>query len=829
MSTELTEEQRIEYEYLRNMDDIPQDIPAEISEQFNIVLEAFRTYASKAQLDESEITNESVLIRRAYLFAYKAHREQKRKNGSMYIVHPIATAEILAELEVDAESLAAAFLHDTIEDTVADADLLKELFGETITTLVEGVTKLNKISYVSKEQEQRDNIVKMMFAMTVDIRVILIKLADRLHNMRTMQYQTPEKQYEKAKETIDVYVPFAERLGVFKIKWELEDLCLRYIDHDGYYELVGLVAAKRSEREAFMQTVVSELSGKLEEYGIKHYEIEGRPKHFYSIYKKMHDKGKGINQIYDMFACRIIVDTLTDCYAVLGIVHEMYIPLPGRFKDYIGNPKDNGYQSIHTTVKRPGGKTFDETTFEVQIRTYSMHRDAEYGIAAHWHYKEAGNSKSFKEDSYDKKIKWVRQFLDSQKDAEDPKDFLHLLKTNIGSEEVFVFTPKGKIIRLPEGSCPIDFAYSIHSGVGNHMHGAKVNGRIVPLSYELKTGDVVEILSSDKIKGPSRDWAKMVKTASARSKINAWFKKEARAENVADGKERLDREIERNGFTPSQLLTHKSIETILNKYSFTSLEDLYASVGYGAITAGKVFGKLRDEYIKSLSPEERLALGYRTTSDGQVVYYSPDDLPEEIGKGDLLRTPKASTPPAAKNVTKPQPVKTPETRAAELKRAEKIGSSVMVAGLDNISIHLAKCCHPAPGDPIIGYVTQNGGVGIHRDTCNNIQNIRKYAERSAKDHERFERLVEAHWSGTPVGGIFEVNIDITATDRDGLLLDILNCIREEHVNVEKLNSHTSSDFIAEMNLTISVRSLEQYDRLVGRIKSVKDVIDVTRS
>ena len=828
MSTELTEEQKIEYEYLRDMNSIPTDIPAEIDEMFRSVLDAFKNYATKAHLEESEIEAECDLITRAYFFAYKAHRNQHRKNGMMYIIHPIATAEILAELEVDAESLAAAFLHDTIEDTVTDADMLREIFGPTITLLVEGVTKLSKLSYVSKEEEQASNVRKMLVAMTADIRVILIKLADRLHNMRTMQYQTPEKQVEKARETLDIYVPFAERFGVFKIKWELEDLCLRYLDHDGYYELVGLVAAKRSEREAFMQTVVGELSGKLEEYGIKHYEIEGRPKHFYSIYKKMHDKGKGINQIYDMFACRIIVESLTDCYAVLGIVHEMYIPLPGRFKDYIGNPKENGYQSIHTTVKRPGGKTFDETTFEVQIRTYSMHRDAEYGIAAHWHYKEAGNSKSFKEDNYDKRITWVRQFLETQKDSDDPKDFLDLLKTNIGSEEVFVFTPKGKVIRLPEGSCPIDFAYSIHSGVGNHMHGAKVNGRIVPLSYELKTGDVVEILSSDKIKGPSRDWAKMVKTASARSKINAWFKKEARAENVAEGKEKLDREIERNGFTPSQLLVHKSIETILHKYSFTSLEDLYASVGYGAITAGKVFGKLRDEYIKGLSPEERLELGYRTTSDGQVVYYSPDDLPEEIGKGDLLRTPKAATPPAAKSVTKPQTPKTPETRAAELKKAEKIGNSVVVQGLDNISIHLAKCCHPAPGDSIIGYVTQNGGVGIHRAGCSNILNIRKYAERSQKDRERFERLVEAHWSGAPVGGIFEVNIGITATDRDGLLLDVLNCIREEHVNVEKINSHTSSDFIAEMNLTIAVRSLEQYDRLVGRIKSVKDVIDVVR-
>ena len=800
-------------EYLLDVDNIP-EIPENIDEKFREVLNAFETYASHAHLPTEQLDAEKVLIERAYHFAYKAHIAQKRKTGEMYIIHPIATAEILAELEVDAESLAAALLHDTIEDTEVDTEMLEKVFGSTITLLVEGVTKLNQIAYVTKEEVQASNVRKMLVAMTKDIRVILIKLADRLHNMRTMQYQTPEKQVEKARETLDIYVPFAERFGVFKIKWELEDLCLRYLDHDGYYELVGLISAKRSEREAFMAQVVSEISEKLEAYGIKHYDVDGRPKHFYSIYKKMHEKGKDLTQIYDMFACRIIVDSLTDCYAALGIVHEMYVPLPGRFKDYIGNPKENGYQSIHTTVKRPGGKSFDETTFEVQIRTYSMHRDAEYGIAAHWHYKEAGNSKSFKEDIYDQRITWVRQFLEAQKDSDDPHDFLDLLKTNIAPGEVFVFTPKGKVIRLPEGSCPIDFAYNIHSGIGNHMHGAKVNGRIVPLSYELKSGDVVEILSSEKIKGPSRDWAKMVKTASARSKINAWFKKETRGENIEDGKERLEREIERNGFKSADLLNPERLRSILPKYTFNNADDMYAAIGYGALTAGKVFGRLRDEYIKSLSEEERLELGYRTTSDGQVVYYSPTELPDDIGKGDQIRTPKSAPAPA------PAPKPSRNNGKAE--------SSIIIEGLDNMAVHLARCCHPAPGDDIIGYVTQNGGVGIHRKNCSNIQNILKYADRSQKDTERRERLVEASWDSSRSEGIFEVQIGVTATDRNYLLIDILSGLKEEHVNVEKVNTHVSSDFIAEINITITIRSLEQYDRVVGRIKSVKDVIDVVR-
>ena len=798
-----------ERKYLMDMDDVPQ-IPDFIQEKFDSVMDLFTSYASRAHLEEGVLGKEQELIRRSFIFAFKAHRNQKRKNGELYIVHPIATAEILAELEVDAESLAAAFLHDTVEDTMADYDMLKEIFGETISTLVDGVTKLNKISSHSKEEMQAENTRKMLIAMTKDPRVILIKLADRLHNMRTMQYQTPEKQVEKARETLDIYAPFAEKFGVFKIKWELEDLCLRYLDNDGYYELVGLISSKRSEREAFMAHVISEISEKLKDEGMEHYDVDGRPKHFYSIYKKMHDnKHNDINHIYDMFACRIIVDSVSDCYRALGIVHSMYVPLPGRFKDYIANPKENGYQSLHTTVKRHGGKSFGETTFEVQIRTTSMHVEAEYGIAAHWHYKEAGNSKAFKEDIYDEKIKWVRQFLDAQRDSDDPKDFMELLKNNIVPNEVFVFTPKGKIVRLPSGSCPIDFAYAIHSGIGNHMHGAKVNGRIVPLSYQLKSGDEVEVLSSDKIKGPSRDWVKIVKTASARSKINNWFKKQDRDENIEIGKARLEREIEQNGFTTNQLLIVDNIKIVLDRLSCNSVDDLYAAIGYGSLQVGKVFGRLRDEYIKTLSEEERLAMGYRTASDGKVVYYMPDKMPEELGKGDGIRTPQS-----------------PDRRNSD--------GSIIIDGLSHPLLRIANCCHPVPGDEIIGYVTQSDGVTVHKATCPNILHIKSVKDRSDKDRRKFERLIGASWNDgrkTKNNGSFESNVVILAQDCNLTLLfaDVSAIFSDEHVEIHDIKpKKISNGEFTEFVVTAGFRNRDQLDRVMNRLKNLSYVTNVFR-
>ena len=812
-----------EYKYLADMSIVP-EIPEFIQERYDEVEKIFVTYLHNSNASEDVIGRETNLLHNAFIFAYKAHRNQKRKTGEMYIIHPIAVARILADLEVDAETLAGALLHDTVEDTEADYDLLVEIFGESVANMVNGVTKINtsldRVNYDSKEELQATNVRKMVMAMTDDIRVIFIKLADRLHNMRTMKHQTPEKQIEKARETLDIYVPFAGRFGIYKIKWELEDLCLRYLDPDAYYELVGLVNGKRSDREAFMANVVTQLNEKLKEYNIKNYEIEGRPKHFYSIYKKMKEKGKTIDEIYDMFACRIIVEEVTDCYTVLGIVHEMYTHIPGRFKDYIAMPKENKYQSIHTTVIGPNG-----TPFEVQIRTYAMHKIAEYGIAAHWHYKESGDSHEFQADRYDEKISEVRQILDSQTELSDPTAFIEYLKTNIAPEEVFVYTPKGDVIRLPIGSCPIDFAYHIHSGVGNHMHGAKVNGRIVPLSYVLKNADQVEILTSQKIKGPSRDWVNIARTTSAKNKINAYFKKEARAENVAVGKERLEREIERNGFNPEDLLVDKALEPILKRNTFANVDDLYASIGYGGTSAIKVFGRLRDDYIRTLEPEERQRLGYRIAADGQVVY-RPDEVPIELGKFDQ----------GGKNNTKKHQQKGEAIGSAQIesshiripKSLKSANSVVVVDGLDNVATHYSKCCHPVYGDDIIGYITQTKGVGIHKSNCLNVLNVIKFKDRSEKDMERYRRLVKCHWLSNARNSVFDIAIVITANDRPDLLFDILDNIREEKASIVKVNTLVGDDFIAHIHITLTIVNKAQFDRIVGRIRGVRDVLTVTR-
>lgn len=807
-----------ELRYLADMNDVP-EIPEYISERFDEIMNQFTDYLKNSNASEEEIAKEQKLLTDAYIFAYKAHRNQKRKTGEMYIIHPLAVARILAELEVDAETLAGAMLHDTLEDTAADYELLESIFGHSVANMVNGVTKINSslelVNYNSKEELQATNVRKMVMAMTDDIRVIFIKLADRLHNMRTMKHMTPEKQIEKARETLDIYVPFAGRFGIYKIKWELEDLCLRYIDPDAYYELVGLVNGKRSEREAFMEKVVTELNNKLKEYHIKNYEIEGRPKHFYSIYKKMKDKGKTIDEIYDMFACRIIVDEVTDCYTVLGIVHEMYNHIPGRFKDYIAMPKENKYQSIHTTVIGPSG-----IPFEVQIRTYAMHKIAEYGIAAHWHYKESGDSHEFQADRYDEKISEVRQILDSQSELADPTAFMEYLKTNIAPEEVFVYTPKGEVIRLPIGSCPIDFAYHIHSGVGNHMHGAKVNGRIVPLSYTLKNADQVEILTSAKIKGPSRDWINIARTTTAKNKINAYFKKEARAENIAVGKEKLEREIERNGFKPENLIVESRLEPILKRNTFASVDDLYASIGYGATSVIKVFGKLRDDYLRSISPEERQKLGYRIAIDGQVVY-RPEEMPIELGKFD-------QGPKSKKNKEFSEQKFDNNDIKVRIPRKKNAESVVIVDGLENVATHYAKCCHPVFGDDIVGYITQNKGVGIHKSSCTNMLNYIKYKDRSPKDLERFRRIVDCHWLSNARDSVFDIAIAITGSDRPDLLFDILDSIREEKASIVKVNSLVDDDFIGHINITLTITNKAQFDRIVGRIRAVRDVLTVER-
>jgi GTP diphosphokinase / guanosine-3',5'-bis(diphosphate) 3'-diphosphatase len=760
------------------------------SKMLQTILERFKNYSGNG--DTSNIV-------KAYQYAVEAHGQQRRATGEPYISHPLAVAEILTELEVDSDTLSAALLHDTVEDTGKTIEEIQEVFGEDIAALVDGVTKLSRIPYSSKEEIQAENFRKMFLAMAKDIRVVLIKLADRLHNMRTIRHLSPEKQLEKARETLDIYAPLAHRLGIYKIKWELEDLCLRYIDRDAYYELVGSISQKRSERENYLKEIVVQLQAKIREMGINA-EIEGRPKHFYSIYRKMHTQGKSLDQIYDLFATRIIVDTVADCYAVLGLVHELYKPMPGRFKDYIAMPKPNMYQSLHTTVIGPRG-----VPFEVQIRTANMHRTAEYGIAAHWRYEEK-TAANRHDDSFDSKLAWLRQLLDWQKDMRDAGEFMESLKTGLIADEVFVFTPKGDVKSLPAGSVPIDFAYTIHSGIGNRMYGAKVNGRIVPLSYELKNGDIVEILTSEKVHGPSRDWLKIVKSASARTKISAWFKKEMRDENILRGKEIVEREIKKTGFSTAQLLRPDFLEPLYRRYTLGSLEDLYAAIGYGGLSAGKIIPRLRDEYIRSLPEDERTKLGYRISPTGQLVY-SPQST--------ALQTEEAS-----QTQTLPRSGRTAGTSRHD--------QGVIVKGIENCLVKLSRCCSPVPGDSIIGYVTRGKGVAVHRTDCSNIRNLLQSAVGSATDAERASRLIDVAWAKDETSTSYQVELKILARDRRHLLADISNAIAEEKVSILSGQLTAMKDVTATLIMTIEVSSQNQYDRVLGRIKAVRDVIEVRR-
>ena len=812
---ELAPEVQALYDSLRD-ETMPEDVSEEILDMVDEVITKFRSNSEKEEAgvekkDSEQVRKDTDRIRRAFVFAYKAHSSQRRKSGEPYIIHPIATAQILTELEVDADTLVAALLHDTVEDTPVTIELINEIFGEDIGLLVDGVTKLGQIPYSSREQQQAENMRKMFLAMAKDIRVILIKLADRLHNMRTMKHQSPERQKAISLETRDIYAPLAHRLGIYKIKWELEDLCLRYTDPDAYYELVGAISQKRSEREKFLDNVVGELDARIKEMGINA-EIEGRPKHFYSIYNKMKQQGKHLDQIYDIFACRIIVDTVSDCYAVLGLVHEMYYPMPGRFKDYIAMPKPNMYQSLHTTVIGKEG-----IPFEVQIRTLAMHRTAEYGIAAHWKYKETGNSNvKAKNTSFDNKLSWLRQILDWQGDSKDASEYLDSLKTGLAAEEVFVFTPKGDVISLPLHSCPIDFAYTIHSGIGNRMYGAKVNGRLVPLSYELQNGDIVEVLTSDQIKGPSRDWLKMVKTSAAKSKINQWFKKESRDDNILLGREMVEREIKKIGFTQQQLLQKAHIDVILKKTTQNTLDDLYAAIGYGVITAQKVVGRLRDEYIRSLPEDERFELGYRVTSAGQVVY-------QPLAR-DILDEKSITAGPAL--VASSQEQNHTGKRASNRAHDD---TGVVVTGIENCLVHLSRCCNPVPGDEIIGYITRGNGVGVHRKDCSNIRNIMRNATASARAAERASRLIEVYWNNQKhTKAIYPVEFTVIAHDRRHLLADISNAIAEERIPITSAQMSAMKDITARFNMTIEVKDQEQLDRVLGRIKAIRDVIEVRK-
>jgi guanosine-3',5'-bis(diphosphate) 3'-pyrophosphohydrolase len=702
------------------------------------------------------------LINKAYLRARTAHEGQLRESREPFIIHPIEVACILADLEVDCTSIIAAILHDTVEDTTCTIDQIKGEFGDEVALLVDGVTKLEQIPYSTREEQHVENLRKMFLAMAKDIRVILIKLADRLHNMRTLKYKSPEKQLEQSRETMEIYVPLAHRLGIYKIKWELEDICLRYNDPKGYYDLVEKIVAKRREREEFIANIINTLKKRTAELNIEAH-IEGRPKHFYSIYKKMVEQNKTLEQIFDLFAVRVIVNSVKDCYAVLGMVHELYKPMPGRFKDYIAMPKPNMYQSLHTTLIGHDG-----IPFEVQIRTWDMHRVAEVGIAAHWRYKEGSGGSS----DLDNKLAWLRQLLEWQKEMRDAKEFMETLKIDLFTDEVFVFTPKGDVISLPAGSTPIDFAYAIHSAVGNRMIGAKVNGKIIALGYELKNGDIVEILTSSSSHGPSRDWLKIVKSSQARSKINQWFKKEKREENIIRGKELVEKELKKHGMTFAQLFKPEWVDIILKKYSFNSIDDLYSAIGYGGITANKVISRLKDEYRKTLKPDE-----LELQEQEQEQHHKPERRKKSI----------------------------PE-------------NGIIVKGIDNCLVRLSRCCNPVPGDNIVGYITRGRGVSVHRKDCINITN----------NIDDDDRLIEVKWySATNVA--YKADITIMANDRTALLMEITNIIGESKIPMKAINARTTRDQIAIMNLTLEITDTEQLDKIIKKLKKIDSVFEVTRS
>ncbi len=719
----------------------------------------FQTYADiKNRILKYQPEADFTTLDKAYALASSMHKAQKRESGEPYIVHPLAVAGILADMELDIEAIAAGLLHDVIEDTPVTFDDIKTEFGEDIALLVEGVTKLDKIQFHDKAEQQIESLRKMFLAMAKDIRVILIKLADRLHNMRTLKNMPPAKRLIKARETLEVYAPLAHRLGISKIKWELEDLSLRHLDSVAYYEIVESINKKKNERDAYIDAIKDTLAERLRGLGI-HYELEGRAKSFYSIFKKMYTQNKSIDEIYDLFAVRIIVDSVSDCYTVLGMVHELYMPIPGRFKDYIAMPKPNMYQSLHTTVMGPEG-----SPCEIQIRTFEMHRTAEHGIAAHWKYKE-GHSASGTRDSADAKFAWIRQLLDIQKDLTDEEEFMRTLKIDLFTDEVFAFTPRGDVINLPAGSTPIDFAFAIHSAVGSKMMGAKVNSKIVPLDYQLETGDIVEILTSSSVHGPSRDWLKICKTNQARSKINAWLKKEMREENILKGKEAIERELKRQGFTMAQLFQKENIDQCLRRYSFANTDDMYASIGYGTITAPKIITRLK-EYSREAATEEKI-----------------------------------------------------KTTLAPLKRTSG-ASSITVHGIENCLVRISKCCMPIPGDDIIGYITKGRGVSVHRADCVNVR-----AE--ALSEEDKGRLIRCYWTEDQKGSYLS-DIQIESTDRHGLLADITNVITNDKISIMALNSRALKNKMAMINLTLEVASAAQLNTVIKRLYTIPGVFNIVR-
>ncbi len=694
-------------------------------------------------------------LKAAYDFSAAAHEGQKRQTGEPYFIHPCAVVNILVDLGFDdVSTLVAAFLHDVLEDTQVTADELEQKFGKEVLELVEGVTKLDKIKFVSAEDEQAENLRKMFFAMAKDYRVIIIKLADRLHNMRTLDALKPEKQIKIATQSLKIYAPLAGRLGLSFVKCELEDLAMRYLYPDDYYELVEFIKTKSKERQQFIEKICDELKAKLQELGIEG-EVNGRQKHLYGIYKKMLKQGKNIEQIYDISAVRVIVNEVQDCYTVLGAIHTMWMPLPGRFKDYIAMPKPNGYQSLHTTVI-----TKFKETFEIQIRTYEMHRIAEYGIAAHWKYKEGKTGAT----KIDDQINWLREVMDTQRESSDSHEFLENIEGNVFTDEVYVFTPKGKVLNLPVGSTTVDFAYAIHSAVGNKCIGAKVNGKIVPLNTVLNTGDIVEILTTNSGKGPSRDWIKFVKTASARTKIRQYFKKEMKEENIKRGKDMLEREAKRRGYNLSELLGTAGLNYIMNRYTLSSIDDLYASVGFGGLTTNQIIVKLIDYFKRDLLSKNPVAEIKTTSTTG-----------------------KSSS-----------------------------GNGVLIRGYDDFLVRLSHCCNPVPGDKIVGYVSRGRGVSVHCVDCPNVKNMEP------------ERLIEAKWDDV-ISQNFLASLKIYCENKGGILAAVTTIISNMKISITGAFARSDNDNgTAEITVMLEVKSTDQVEDVIKKLKTLPEVIDVHR-
>ncbi|MCM1569734.1 MAG: bifunctional (p)ppGpp synthetase/guanosine-3',5'-bis(diphosphate) 3'-pyrophosphohydrolase [Roseburia sp.] len=749
------------------------------SEEFVAPEELYQDLINRVQ--KYHPSDDISMIAKAFSVASKAHSNQLRKSGEPYIIHPLNVALILAELELDKETIVAGILHDVVEDTIMTEEDLTREFGEDVALLVDGVTKLEKIPLSAeiaqpdaKLEMQAENLRKMFLAMAKDIRVIMIKLADRLHNMRTLRYQKPESQQRIAKETLEIYCPIAQRLGISKIKTELDDLSLKYLEPDVYYDLVNQIAMRKSAREQYIQGIVDEVSEHIVNAGIKA-KIDGRVKHFFSIYKKMKNQNKTLDQIYDLFAVRIIVDNVKDCYAALGVIHEMYKPIPGRFKDYIAMPKANMYQSLHTTLIGSSGQPF-----EIQIRTFEMHKAAEYGIAAHWKYKEASDGKKVKAQE-EEKLVWLRQILEWQQDMSDNKEFMKLLKNDLDlfSDSVYCFTPTGEVKNLPAGSTPIDFAYSIHSAVGNKMVGARVNGKLVTIDYQIKNGDRLEIITSQNSKGPSRDWLNVVKSTQAKNKINQWFKNEVKDENIQKGKEFLTAYCKSRNINLSALLTSEYMSAMMHKYGFRDWESVLAAVGHGALKEGQIVGKLQElydrEHKRELTNEEVLASIAQAgggVAGGRSVHMKPK-------------------------------------------------SGIVVKGIADLSVRFSKCCSPVPGDEIVGFVTRGRGISIHRTDCVNILSLPEI-ERA--------RLIDAEWqTSEEARELYLVEIKIYANDRSGLLADISKAFTERNINISSLYTRTNKQGLVTMQTTFETKGREELNRIIEKLNGIESVIDIERT